>query len=323
MLRTCFTAGVHPGHLHASGPTQRWRTGSRALAVAWLLMPMFLTAAEAASSSRQRRVVPAAAVATARAPDGARRMSLVRQVPQARRGLQARRAPQARRVPQARQVPAGAGVTHLGWTLDTVRLALEDATRATGLDRGVLQRIAERESRLNPTARSRSSSATGLMQFTRDTWLEVVRDFGPRHGLASEAAALQTGRDGRIEAQDPRTLQRILLLRESARYSAVLAAERLRAARPGLEGVLGRAATPADLYLVHLLGNTGSRRFLAALRDSPRRASLAVLGEPARANPGVFERNGESLPVARAYEELAVMFEAPLLVAVLSSPQPY
>jgi hypothetical protein len=204
--------------------------------------------------------------------------------------------------------------------VDTVRLALEEAASVTGLSGDVLQRIAERESRLDPTARSRSSSATGLMQFTRDTWLEAVRDFGPRHGLASEAALLDTNRDGDIEARDPRALRRILLLRENARYSAVLAAERLRAARPGLEQMLGRQATPTDLYLVHLLGKTGARRFLAALRDTPRRTSFAVLGDPARANPGVFERNGASLPVVHAYAELGRMFEAAMWVATSNGP---
>jgi hypothetical protein len=189
------------------------------------------------------------------------------------------------------------------------------------MDAGMLQRIAERESRLNPTARSRSSSATGLMQFTRDTWLEVVRDFGPRHGLASEAAALQTDREGQISTAQPQTLRRILLLRENARYSAILAAERLRAARPGLEQFAGRAATPADLYLVHLLGHTGARRFLAALRDTPQRSSFAVLGDPARANAGVFERGGTSLPVARAYAELGRMFEGPVQMAASGWPQ--
>jgi hypothetical protein len=168
-----------------------------------------------------------------------------------------------------------------------VRLALEQAAYATGMDAGMLQRIAERESRLDPTARSRSSSATGLMQFTRDTWLEVVRDFGPRHGLTSEAAALRTDREGQIEARDPGTMRRILLLRENARYSAVLAAERLRAARPGLERTLGREAAPSDLYLVHLLGHTGARRFPRRAAGHPttvqrRGAGRAGAGEPGR-----------------------------------------
>jgi hypothetical protein len=101
----------------------------------------------------------------------------------------------------------------------------------------------------------------------------------------------------------------------------VLAAERLRAARPALEQTLGREATPTDLYLVHLLRSTGARRFLAALRDTPQRSSFAVLGDPARANPGVFERAGTSLPVVRAYAELGQMFEAPLQLVTQRWPE--
>ena len=41
-----------------------------------------------------------------------------------------------------------------------------------------------------------------------------------------------------------------------------------------------------------------------------------MLGEPARANAGVFEREGTSLPVGRAYAELGRMFDAPLQIAV-------
>ncbi|MES2712673.1 MAG: transglycosylase SLT domain-containing protein [Pseudomonadota bacterium] len=244
------------------------------------------------------------AAATLRVPPGARRIALVRAMPPGRR------------------VQVGWRTTLPGETLDAVRLALLEAARITGLRGEVLQRIAERESRLDPLARSGSSSATGLMQFTRDTWLEVVRDFGERHGLASEAAALQTDREGRITARDPQALNRILSLRENARYSAILAAERLRASRPGLEATLGRAATPADLYLIHLLGPTGSRNFLAALRANPQQTSFALLGERAVTNPGVFQRNGQSLTLVHAYAELGRMFEGPIQVAELRPTQP-
>lgn len=278
--------------------------GTIAIAVAWLLMPGLESRAEAEGVSRQRRIVPAIAAATLRVPPGVRRVTLARPIPVGRR-------------------------VHVGWratvpaeTLDAVRLALLEAARVTGLRGEVLQRIAERESRLDPMARSGSSSATGLMQFTRDTWLEVVRDFGERHGLVSEAAALQTDRDGRISAQDPAALNRILSLRENARYSAILAAERLRAARPGLETTLGRAATPADLYLIHLLGPTGSRRFLAALRENPQQTSFTLLGDRAVTNPGVFQRNGQSLTLVHAYAELGRMFEGPIEVAELRRTQP-
>jgi hypothetical protein len=197
---------------------------------------------------------------------------------------------------------------------------LQRAAQATGLGAGVLRRIAERESRLDPTAGNPLSSARGLMQFTRDTWLEVVRDFGPRHGLHQQAQALITDRDGNIGTRNWRELQGILRLREDPHLSAMLAAERLKKVRPALEEAQGQAASPADLYLVHLLGPTGARQFLTAVRDTPSRSSLAVVGNAARPNPGVFERAGRPLPVSKVYKEIADMFQ-PGTVATAEAAQ--
>jgi hypothetical protein len=221
-----------------------------------------------------------------------------RRSPTAHRKAQEPRAPSQRHIAEQRR--------------DVVEMALRRAERATGLSADVLRRIAERESRLDPRAENPSSSARGLMQFTRDTWLEVVRDFGPHHGLGRHAAALTTDRDGNIGARNWRELQGILRLRDNPHLSAVLAAERLKKARPGLEESMGRAARPADLYLVHLLGPTGARRFLAALHETPGRSSVAVVGDAAKPNPGVFERRGRALPVKTVYEEVAEMFEPQL-----------
>ncbi|MBC9177174.1 transglycosylase SLT domain-containing protein [Pseudoroseomonas ludipueritiae] len=203
---------------------------------------------------------------------------------------------------------------------EIVEDALRRAAQATGLSADVLRRIAERESRLDPTAGNPLSSARGLMQFTRGTWLEVVRDFGPRHGLERQARALITDRDGNIGARNWRELQGILRLREDPHLSAVFAAERLKKARPALEEAQGRTASPADLYLVHLLGPTGARQFLAAVRHTPSRSSVAVVGNAAKPNPGVFERRGRPLPVSKVYEEVAEMFE-PGMVATAGAAQ--
>ncbi|MFZ4406193.1 MAG: transglycosylase SLT domain-containing protein [Paracraurococcus sp.] len=148
--------------------------------------------------------------------------------------------------------------------------ALDGAIRATGIDPALLAALAWQESRFDPLARNGRSSARGLMQFTEATWLESVRDHGPRHGLRYEAAVLSTDpASGRITTRQPRTRARILDLRDNPRYAAALAAERIGRARPGLEAALGRPAGPADLYLVHLLGPAGAQRFLAALATGP------------------------------------------------------
>nr|WP_302474501.1 transglycosylase SLT domain-containing protein [Roseococcus sp. MDT2-1-1] len=198
-------------------------------------------------------------------------------------------------------------------TRNRVLTAFVSAQQATGLSAEFLRLIAERESSLNPKARNRSSSATGLMQFTDDTWLEAVRDFGAQHGLRGYAALLRTDRDGNITTQDPRALRHILKLREDPRLSVAMAAERLRAARPRLEESLGRTVEPADLYLVHLLGVTGARRFLAAMRTDPNTTGVAVAGTAARSNINVFVRAGRPLSVAAVYEDIRQVF-APLRV---------
>jgi hypothetical protein len=172
----------------------------------------------------------------------------------------------------------------------TILAALAAAARATGADPALLLALAWKESRFDPKARNSGSSARGLMQFTRATWLEVVRDFGPRHGLARHAAALSTNpRDGSITTRDRRLLAEILALRDDPRLSAVMAAERITHERPGLAQALGRPAAAADLYVVHLLGPAGARNFLATLRQAPSRSAAGVVGrDSAGPNGGVF-----------------------------------
>ncbi len=202
----------------------------------------------------------------------------------------------------ARPVPAtaeGGGGAPAG---PAVARALRDAARATGADPALLLAMAWKESRFDPAARNPLSSARGLMQFTDATWLEAVRDFGPRHGLARHAAPLFTDRrDGTISASSPRHLARVLKLRDDPRLSALMAAERIGSEREGLERALGRASAPADLYAVHLLGPAGARRFLAELRRAPSRPALEAVGQDSvGANRGVFLARGTGRPLSLA-----------------------
>ncbi|MDB5371942.1 MAG: hypothetical protein JWP04_584, partial [Belnapia sp.] len=175
-----------------------------------------------------------------------------------------------------------------------VAAALATATRLTGTEPAVLRAIAWQESRFSGRARNRASSATGLMQFTETTWLEVVRDYGPRHGLASAAALLRTDpKTGAIATRRPKDLRHILALRFDPRLSAIMAGERLAAERAALQAMLGRTAGPTELYVTHLLGPAGARRFLAEFDRMPNRAVAEVVGaDSLAANPGVFLDRG-------------------------------
>jgi hypothetical protein len=166
----------------------------------------------------------------------------------------------------------------------------------TGIDPALLLAIARRESGFDPAARN--------MQFTTATWLEVVRDFGQRHGLARQAAALSAAPRGSVP-RDPRLVAEVLRLRDDPRLAAALTAERLESGRGALEQALGRPATPADLYLVHLLGPAGARRFLAELTRTPGRSATEVMGAAASANRALFIQGGRALSLAEVHREVA------------------
>ena len=181
-----------------------------------------------------------------------------------------------------------------------VSSALQSAEQATGADPALLLAIARRESGLDPVARNHRSSARGLMQFTEATWLAAVRDFGPKHGLGHFAAVLSTKQRGPVSAK-ARLVTEVLRLRNDPRLAAVMAAERLESWRGPLEQALGRAATPTDLYFVHLLGPAGARHFLVELARAPAQAAGDVVGPAAKANRTLFLQGGRTLSLAEVY----------------------
>jgi hypothetical protein len=185
-----------------------------------------------------------------------------------------------------------------------VLAALQRAQAVTGTDAALLFAIARRESGFNAGAYSRGSSARRLMQFTSGTWLEVVRDYGSRHGLGHYAALLASVPRGSLPS-DRRVISEVLRLRDNPHLASTLAAERLDGWRGALEQTLGREASGTDLYLVHLLGPAGARRFLAELARAPSQPAAVVVGTAARANRSIFVRDGRNLSLLEVYRDLA------------------
>ena len=179
--------------------------------------------------------------------------------------------------------------------------ALRAAQQKVSADPFMLLAIAWKESRFDPLARNKHSSARGLLQFTTATWLTVIRDFGPRHGLAHFASVIRTDRDGKLSVATPRLRQAILVLRDDPNLEVIMAAEQLTQQRIYLEAHLGRSATSADLYVLHLLGPDGAKNFLTQLAQKPDSSSVAVVGQAAKPNLGLFVRDGHVLSMAEAY----------------------
>src|SRR5260370_16198460 len=85
--------------------------------------------------------------------------------------------------------------------IEPIRAARE-ASAGTKTDFESLLASSLSESRYNPLAHNRRSSATGAFQFTERTWLDLVRRYGASLGQG-DAAAKITATDGKPGGADP------------------------------------------------------------------------------------------------------------------------
>ena len=186
------------------------------------------------------------------------------------------------------------------------------AARNTDTDPTLLMSIADKESAFAPTVKASTSSATGLFQFIDSTWLRVVRDFGPQHGLEKEAAAIDSS-DGPPSIADPAARRRILGLRNDPYLSAILAAEMLKHDAARIATRIGRELSDGETYLAHFLGPSDAEKFITKLVSEPRYAAPKLLPKPARANRTIFfaaaKRKAGGLTVADVHQKFETMMD--------------
>src|SRR4051812_19563867 len=126
--------------------------------------------------------------------------------------------------------------------------ALREASAKTGSDFDYLLTTAMRESRLQPQAKSKNSSASGLFQFIDQTWLSLVKRYGERHGLGDYAAAIEQKKTGSCTVASAEMKAAILALRQDPELSAMMAGEAARETKESLECSLGRQVNCGELY---------------------------------------------------------------------------
>lgn len=189
----------------------------------------------------------------------------------------------------------------------TVRVyqAIATAASESGVSFDYLLQQARIESSLDPAAKARSSSASGLFQFTKQTWLATVRTHGHRAGLGWAANAIERDGTGHFFVRDPDQRATILALRYQPEAASHMAAAFASDNAAHLSRELGIAPEPVDLYLAHFLGAAGATKFLEALAQSPNSPAASSFPEAAAANRSIFySRNGQP----RSFEEIRTHF---------------
>jgi Transglycosylase SLT domain len=172
-----------------------------------------------------------------------------------------------------------------------IRAAIANAASRTGVDFGYLYNQARVESSLNPLAKARTSSAAGLFQFTKQTWLQVVKTHGADHGAGWAANAISRA-GSRLTVVDPQLRTAIDQLRYDPEFASVMAGEFASDNRDTIEPGLGRSAEPVDLYLAHFLGSAGARGFLSAHDADPDAPAAPLFPAAAAANRSIFYASG-------------------------------
>lgn len=184
------------------------------------------------------------------------------------------------------------------------RQLLTDAADAAGIDRGVVVKIAGFESNFDHEAKPISrgkpwlntvrqfdgvmaiSSAHGYGQFIDGTWLNTIRKYGEKYGIA-DASTMTKQEANAPEIRSNPAIQASML--------AELTRENLARGR-----TLGGPDADANVYAFHNLGDGDAGKFLRALQANPNQQVDAVLSRAVVVgNPSLYGDGSRTL--AQAY----------------------
>jgi Transglycosylase SLT domain len=182
--------------------------------------------------------------------------------------------------------------------------AIQRASAATGVDFSFLLGTARRESSLNPSAHARTSSASGLFQFTDQTWLATLKTHGAKYGYARYAELIQQSPEGRYFIQGADARKAVMDLRLDPHAASLMAGELASDHAAYLRGRVGRDPTSGELYAAHVLGAQGSARLIETVRSNPGAQAAALFPEAAAANKGLFYRDGRAVSAGELYANL-------------------
>ena len=188
--------------------------------------------------------------------------------------------------------------------------AIDTAGDKSDVDFDYLLNTAIRESSLDPKAKAPTSSATGLFQFLDSTWLQVMKQEGPRLGYQAYADAIQTDSDGDYFIADKAMRKEVLKLREDPQVASDMAAAFTRSNGEYLQQKFGRMPSPGELYIAHFLGAQGAEKLFNAGLADPDQIAAKLFPKQAKANPSIFYDDGKARTVREVYRSLVAKHDA-------------
>jgi hypothetical protein len=186
---------------------------------------------------------------------------------------------------------------------------LNAAGERNGVDFDYLLQTAVRESSLNPGAKAQTSSAVGLFQFLEGTWLQVMKEHGPRLGYGDIAQSIQRTGDGDYVVSDPARKAEVLKLREDPQIAADLAGAFTKSNGDYLRQRFGRMPSAGELYIAHFLGAQGAERMFNAGLQNPDQIAADLFPRQANSNRTIFYSNGEPRTIREVYRVLVAKHE--------------
>ena len=179
-----------------------------------------------------------------------------------------------------------------------------------GVDFDYLLQTAIRESSLDPQAKAQTSSATGLFQFLESTWLQVMKEEGPRLGYEAYAQHIERDGDGDYVIRDPAIKAEILELRKDPQIASDLAAAFTKSNGDYLHARFGRMPSAGELYIAHFLGAQGAERMFTAGLADPDQIAADLFPKQASANRAIFYSEGQARTIREVYRVLVSKHEA-------------
>jgi hypothetical protein len=179
--------------------------------------------------------------------------------------------------------------------------AVEEAASRTGADFSQLMEKAYTESGFNPSAKSKTSSATGLFQFIDSTWLGMVKQYGAKFGLAQYASQIEM-KNGKPCVANCNVKNAILNLRKNPELSALMAGVMSAQDKQYLQSNTDGPVGGTEMYLAHFMGAGGAAKFLNARDDNGSASAAQMFPREAHANKSVFYNS--STGQARTFDQV-------------------